>query len=490
MLFNSVLYFIFLAIVAIIYYLIPIQKLRNIFLLISSYFFYMQWNANYGYLLFFVTLITYIGSYLISSDSFRNDKKKKKLCLIISLSAVLFILFIFKYLNLFVGYTNIFLRFLNSPLLFRKPNIILPIGISFFILQSIGYLFDVYNGNIDYEKDFIVYALFVSFFPQLVAGPIERSKNLLHQFKQKIKFKYKNFQLSLYYILYGLTIKMVIADNLSKLVDNIYNKPTVYNGWYLIVATIAFSIQIYCDFYGYSIIAKGSARLLGIELMDNFLAPYYSKSIKEFWRRWHISLSTWFRDYIYIPLGGNRFGDYKTYVNLIIVFALSGLWHGNALSYLLWGLVNVLFIIIESIIEKKVNKNKNVEHKKGFINQLVTYILILFTFIIFRAGSLHNSRLVLANIFTNLNNLNTLSIDSIYKIWAIPQKMIYGTLFSIGLLFIIDYLKYKNISIINYITSKNIILRYYILILLFILIIIYGHYGDYYDPQKFIYFQF
>ena len=230
MLFNSALYLIFLVIVAIIYYLIPIQKLRNIFLLISSYFFYMQWNANYGYLLFFVTLITYLGSYFISLDVIKNDKKKKKLCLIISLSAVLFILFIFKYLNLFLGYTNTFLKFINAPLLFRRPNIILPIGISFFILQSIGYLFDVYRGNIEYEKDFIVYALFISFFPQLVAGPIERSKNLLYQFKEKIKFHYKNFQISLYYILYGLLIKMVIADNLSTLVNNIYDKPSIYNG--------------------------------------------------------------------------------------------------------------------------------------------------------------------------------------------------------------------------------------------------------------------
>ena len=490
MLFNSALYLIFLVIVAIIYYLIPIQKLRNIFLLISSYFFYMQWNANYGYLLFFVTLITYLGSYFISLDVIKNDKKKKKLCLIISLSAVLFILFIFKYLNLFLGYTNTFLKFINAPLLFRRPNIILPIGISFFILQSIGYLFDVYRGNIEYEKDFIVYALFISFFPQLVAGPIERSKNLLYQFKEKIKFHYKNFQISLYYILYGLLIKMVIADNLSTLVNNIYDKPSIYNGWYLIIATMAFSIQIYCDFYGYSIIAKGSAKLLGIELMDNFLAPYFSKSIKEFWRRWHISLSTWFRDYVYIPLGGSKNGEYKTYINIIIVFALSGLWHGSSLAFLVWGLINGLFIILESILNKFFNKNNDTISKKNLIHQIITYILILFTFVIFRSGSLHNSKIILENIFANLNNISVLSIENIFKVWAIPQKMIYGTLISMCLLFIIDYIEYKNISIIEYITNKNILIRYYILLLLFVLIIVYGHYGNYYDPQKFIYFQF
>ena len=253
---------------------------------------------------------------------------------------------------------------------------------------------------------------------------------------------------------------------------------------------MAFSIQIYCDFYGYSIIAKGSAKLLGIELMDNFLAPYFSKSIKEFWRRWHISLSTWFRDYVYIPLGGSKNGEYKTYINIIIVFALSGLWHGSSLAFLVWGLINGLFIILESILNKFFNKNNDTISKKNLIHQIITYILILFTFVIFRSGSLHNSKIILENIFANLNNISVLSIENIFKVWAIPQKMIYGTLISMCLLFIIDYIEYKNISIIEYITNKNILIRYYILLLLFVLIIVYGHYGNYYDPQKFIYFQF
>ena len=250
----------------------------------------MQWNSKYAYLLFAVTLITYLGGIFITSDKIKDDKKKKKICFIACLSINLLIIFIFKYLELFINYTNTAFNLVGMPKLFNRLNLVLPVGISFFILQSIGYLIDVYRGDIEVEKDFITYGLFVSFFPQLVAGPIERSKNLLHQFKNKIRFKYENFQRGIFYILYGLVIKMVIADNLSTLVDNIYVKPKVYAGWYLIIATIAFAMQIYCDFYGYSIIAKGSAKLLGIELMNNFDAPYFARSIKEFWHRWHIYL--------------------------------------------------------------------------------------------------------------------------------------------------------------------------------------------------------
>ncbi len=458
-------------------------------MLISSYFFYMQWNSKYAYLLFSVTLITYLGSIFITSDKIKEDKKKKKTCLIICLCVNLLILFVFKYLDLFINYTNTAFKFIGMPKLFNRLNLVLPVGISFFILQSLGYLIDVYRGDIEAEKDFITYGLFVSFFPQLVAGPIERSKNLLHQFKNKILFKYENFQKGLYLILYGLVIKMVIADNLSTLVDNIYAKPKVYTGWYLIIGTIAFAIQIYCDFYGYSIIAKGSAKLLGIELIDNFNAPYFARSINEFWHRWHISLSTWFRDYIYIPLGGNRHGRYKTYVNLLIVFTISGLWHGASFSFIIWGILNGLYQIIEDIYIKIFHKN-NRNYKKNILNLFVTILLILFSWILFRAGSWHNSKLIFNSLFTNLNNIFNLTIENIFKIWGIPNKMIYGTLLATCLLFLIDYAKYRKIDVLNYLTNKNVLIRYYILILLFVLIIVYGHYGDYYDPQKFIYFQF
>lgn len=489
MLFNSALYLIFLAIVVILYYIVPSQRVRNVFLLVSSYFFYMQWNSKYAYLLFFVTLITYLGAIFITSNIVKEDVKKKKICLIICLSVNLLILFAFKYLDLFINYTNTAFSFIGMPKLFNRLNLVLPVGISFFILQSLGYLIDVYRGDIEVEKDFITYGLFVSFFPQLVAGPIERSKNLLHQFKNKIKFKYENLQRGLYYIMYGLLIKMVIADNLSTLVDNIYAKPNVYTGWYLIIATLAFAIQIYCDFYGYSTIARGSAKLLGIELMNNFDAPYFARSIKEFWHRWHISLSTWFRDYVYIPLGGNKNGRVKTYLNLLIVFLISGLWHGASLSFILWGLINGLFQILEDIFERIFHKN-NLSYKKGIINLLLTNLLILFSWIFFRSGSWHNSKIVLSYLFSNLDNLSTFSFENLMKIWDVPLKLVNGTCFTILLLIFLDYIKYKKIDILNYITKKNIIIRYYIIILLFVLLIIFGHYGDYYDPQKFIYFQF
>ncbi|MDU5595662.1 MAG: MBOAT family O-acyltransferase, partial [Peptoniphilus rhinitidis] len=254
------------------------------------------------------------------------------LCFIINLG----ILFVFKYFNFFADLINNF----SGKDLNISIDVILPVGISFYTFQALGYTIDVYRKDLCAEKNFIDYALFVSFFPQLVAGPIERSINLLPQIKNPRKFSYENLISGLVLFFYGMFLKLIIADRAAILVNEVFRNYTNFSREVLIISAILFTLQIYCDFYSYSIMAKGSARILGINLMDNFKEPLLSKSITEFWRRWHISLSTWFKDYLYIPLGGNRKGKIKKYFNLIIVFLVSGLWHGADLSFVLWGLIH------------------------------------------------------------------------------------------------------------------------------------------------------
>lgn len=342
MLFNSLEFLIFFPVVILIYFIIP-KCVKQLWLLFSSYYFYMCWNAKYVLLILSLTCITYIGGLLI--ETFKHNIKceeEKKICLqkmIVALSFVfsMGILFYFKYIEFaFISMKRLFLL-INIQLSAPAFDIILPVGISFYTLQALSYIVDVYRAETHAEKNFCKYALFVSFFPQLVAGPIERSKNLLKQLSVPRSFCFENAWEGLLLMLWGYFLKIVLADRIALFVDTVYGDFTTYSGVYLIVATVLFAVQIYCDFSGYSVIAMGAAKILGISLMENFNAPYLSVSIHEFWRKWHISLSSWFRDYLYIPLGGNRKGKLRKYLNTMLVFLLSGLWHGAQLSFIAWG---------------------------------------------------------------------------------------------------------------------------------------------------------
>ncbi|SHJ48790.1 MBOAT family O-acyltransferase [Pseudobutyrivibrio xylanivorans] len=361
MLFNSSHFLVFFPIVILGYYIIS-SKFRYIWLLVASYYFYIQWNPAYVLLLFFSTAITYVGALVIEKITVES---KRKLCLFSVIFVNLAILGYFKYSSMFISYINKILIFADKKEIPWDYSIILPVGISFYTLQALGYLIDVYRKDIYAEHNFLRYALFISFFPQLVAGPIERSKNLLKQLAVPKRFSYENLRRGLIIMLYGFFLKVVIADRVAIFVNTVYKNPSTFNGYYIIIATMLFAIQIYCDFYGYSTIAKGVALTLGISLMDNFNAPYFSKSIKEFWRRWHISLSTWFRDYLYIPLGGNRKGTARKYLNLMIVFCVSGLWHGASMSFVIWGAMHGIYQIVEGLINKTFNKLK--ERFKDFL---------------------------------------------------------------------------------------------------------------------------
>ena len=398
MLFNSIDFLIFLPIVLVIYYIIP-MKYKHIWLLISSYYFYMCWNAKYVLLIFVSTVITYLSGILIDKvektwPDVNDIGKYKKLILALSFVSNLGILFYFKYINFTLDIVTRLLSKVNISMNVPVFDIILPVGISFYTFQALSYSVDVYRGEVAPEHDFFRYALFVSFFPQLVAGPIERSKNLLTQLREPRKFDFGYAFDGILLMLWGFFLKIVLADRIAIFVDTVYGDCEHYQGIYLIVATVLFAVQIYCDFSGYSSIAMGTAKLLGIELMDNFNAPYLSTSVADFWRRWHISLTSWFKDYLYIPLGGSKKGILRKYLNKMIVFMLSGLWHGAQLTFVVWGAINGLYQVIGEIlipIREKVSDALGVNRdSEGFcvLRAIVTFTMIDFSWIFFRADSL------------------------------------------------------------------------------------------------------
>lgn len=405
MLFNSLSFAIFLPIVFLTYWSLS-QKYRWVILLISSYYFYMSWNAKYVVLILFTTVISFVAGRLMENV---DKQSKKKILLLGTLVASLGVLFFFKYLNFISSSIWDFLELFSIHISPFTLKLLLPVGISFYTFQTLSYVIDVYNGEIKPEHHFGRYATFISFFPQLVAGPIERAGNLMPQIAQEQKFDYKTATLGLKYMAWGFFKKMVIADNLAIYVDSVFDSVYKFKGFSLILATVFFSFQIYCDFSGYSDIAIGTAKLFGINLMTNFKSPYLSASVKEFWSRWHISLSTWFRDYVYIPLGGNRVSNVRQKINVMITFLVSGLWHGANWTYVVWGGIHGVAQIIEDCITKR-----KPDKQSGIFRLLkipVVFIFCCFAWVFFRAKNITEAIYVMNNslfgIRTPLNYLIT-----------------------------------------------------------------------------------
>lgn len=494
MLFNSLQFLLFLPIVVLVFYFIP-NKFKQLWLLVASYYFYMCWNAKYGLLILFSTVITYLCGIIIEKLPSSNSKRIKTV-LTLGISINLIILFYFKYLNFALSIVSSILGKLHVSLTIPTFDILLPVGISFYTFQALGYVIDVYRGDIKAERNFVKYALFVSFFPQLVAGPIERSKNLLSQltWNEKMPLKRSNFQEGFLIILWGFFLKIVIADRIASFVDTIYNSSSEYSGAYFIVASILFAFQIYCDFYGYSSIAKGSARLLGIELMENFDAPYLQTTVAGFWKQWHISLTSWFRDYLYIPLGGNRKGNLRKYINIMIVFLISGLWHGANLSFVIWGGINGLYQVIGDSLKKfrkKIRKAFDIHIDTiGYkvIATIITFFMVDFAWIFFRANSFKQSLSIVKSIFTTYN----------------PWVLFDGSLFECGLdrpgflllglslliLLFADIMKKRGLCIRHLIIKQDDWCRCIIYVSAMVFLLIFGVYGSNYDASAFIYFQF
>ncbi|MFC4163199.1 MBOAT family O-acyltransferase [Epilithonimonas zeae] len=484
MLFNSINFAIFLPIVFILYWFFTKRnlKIQNKLLLISSYFFYACWDWRFLFLLLFSTLLDYLTG--LKMQTSENQKQKKRwfwLSVIINLG----FLGIFKYYNFFAeSFADIMsnLGWTVSPLMI---NIILPVGISFYTFHGLSYIIDIYKNRIKAEKSFINYAVFVSFFPLLVAGPIERATHLLPQIKKQRSFDYFQAIDGLRQILWGLFKKIVIADNCAIYANEIFNNYADMNGSSLILGAIFFTFQIYGDFSGYSDIALGTARLFGIELLQNFAFPYFSRDIAEFWRRWHISLSSWFKDYIYIPLGGSKGGDWMRIRNTLIIFIISGFWHGANWTFIVWGFLNALFIMPSIIMKTNRNNIKTVAEGrllptiKEFIQMILTFGLTVFAWIFFRSENLGQAVNYILGIFS-------LSVFDIPKFDGIENSK---TIIVLLIIFIITEWRGREnkyaLERLKIIKSKT--LRWIIYILVLLSIYFYGNFGE---TVEFIYFQF
>ncbi|MCR5672028.1 MAG: MBOAT family protein [Butyrivibrio sp.] len=491
MLFNSLQFLVFFPIVLILFYALP-NKLKKYWLLIASYFFYMCWNARYALLLLTSTLVTYISGILI--DKWKDDAKKKKLTVAFSFVINLLILFFFKYMNFAMdtisGIAGTAGIVLNVP----EFDIILPVGISFYTFQALSYTMDVYRGDIYAERDFITYALYVSFFPQLVAGPIERSKNLLKQLNLFLKFDFERAVDGFMIMLWGYFLKVVMADRIAIFVDRVYGNMDKYGGCYLILATVLFAVQIYCDFAGYSTIAVGAAKIMGINIMENFKAPYLSLTVGEFWRNWHISLTSWFKDYLYIPLGGSRKGQARKYINKMIVFLVSGLWHGADFSYVVWGGLNGFYQVVGEMLmpvrDKAVKifglNRESIGHK--VMSTFVTFALVDFAWIFFRAKDMASALKAVKSMLTVYNPW-VLFDGSVYNC-GLNAKEYWLMIICILVLLWADIRKKKGIVIREVIRKQDPWCRILLLAIFVSFILIFGIWGTGYNDTSFIYFQF
>ena len=401
MLFNSFEFLIFFPLVIAIYFLLP-HKARKYFLLAASLYFYMSFIPKYIVILGFTTVVDYTAARLIAHFSEKNAAKKTVFIVGVLLNVGLLVLF--KYLGV-LGDTINFFGHMVSMKTVVLPELILPIGISFHTFQSMGYLIDVYKGRVPAERNFFDFALFLMFFPQLVAGPIERTENLMGQLKEKHYLLPENIAAGGRIMLFGMFKKVVVADSLAMVADRVFNNVEKFSGFGLLIGVLCFTFQIYCDFSGYSEIAIGCAKVMGINLMKNFDAPYFSASVPEFWRRWHISLSSWFKDYLYIPLGGNRVSKPRWIFNQLVTFTVSGIWHGAGYTYVVWGFLNGVYIVVARFVKPVKEKIAKLLHLEGKsyitapFSTLITFSLISFSWIFFRANTFSDAFYIIKNLF-------------------------------------------------------------------------------------------
>ncbi len=454
----------------------------------------MNWNPRYGTLLAVSTAITYCSGLLIERAGCLPDPKRaakwKKLWVAASFILNLGILGVFKYLNFFNEIYTDLVSLLGISVERMKFDLLLPIGISFYTFQALSYTVDVYRGDLKPERNFGKYALFVSFFPQLVAGPIEKSKDLLPQFSKAQSFDYDRAKRGLLLMLWGYFQKVVVADRLAQLVKTVYSSPGKYFGVEVAVANLFFAFQIYCDFAGYSNIAIGAAQVLGYSLTTNFSRPYFSQSIKEFWRRWHITLGAWFRDYLYIPLGGNRCSRVRHCLNLFLVFAVCGLWHGASFTFVFWGTLHGLYQIFGLLLKParqraaKALKIDPDSRPSRFLKALFTFLLVDFAWIFFRANTLSDAFTLIGNLFRPAD----LSNGALFSL-GLKAPEFFAALAGIAIVLIVDAVSQK-IDLRALLLKKNTAVRWTAYLSAALIILIFGIYGSQYTAQQFIYFQF
>lgn len=499
MLFNSIEFMVFFPSVCILYYLIP-SRAKNLFLLACSYFFYMCWNPKYALILLISTAITYYCGLLLGrSDGIEDEEKRirnKKLCIASAFILNLGILFFFKYFNLFSRTLNSVFALLHIHVNVPFFDVLLPAGISFYTFKVLSYIMDVYRKDIPAETDFIRYALYVSFFPQLAQGPIAHAKDMLPQFSEEHVFDWYNIRRGLLLMLYGYFQKAVLASWLGMIVDTVYGNWANCSGLQLLIATVCFAFQLYSDFAGYSCIAIGAGEVMGFTTLDNFNVPYLSKSVSEFWRRWHISLSTWFRDYLYIPLGGNRKGKWIKYFNIMTVFLVSGLWHGAEYHYIAWGGLNGLFQIIGDLLRPLRTRTLQLLHiqKNSAVHNIFrvifTFILILITWVFFRAPSLVESVYILEKILIGFGTSAWRALPDGLKGLGIDRPVLMLLVASMIILIFFDVMKYRNICVRDFILKQKPYVRWTLYYAAVTAILVFGVYGPGYSSTEFMYIQF
>jgi D-alanyl-lipoteichoic acid acyltransferase DltB (MBOAT superfamily) len=483
MLFNSIDFAIFLPVVLIAYwgFLNKNLKLQNFLILVSSYIFYAWWDWRFLFLIILSTVVDFIVAKFVYKS---NDEFSRKFFLLVSFVFNIGLLFYFKYYNFFLDSFLTAFSFFGRKLDISSLSIVLPVGISFYTFQTLSYTIDVYRKKLTPSKDFIAFSAFVSFFPQLVAGPIERATNLLPQFVKTRSFNYSKAIDGLRQILWGLFKKVVIADNCAEYVNQIFNNSDEYSGSVLFLGAFFFAFQIYGDFSGYSDIAIGTARLFGFHLMMNFNFPYFSRDISEFWRRWHISLTTWFRDYIYIPLGGSRGGLCLRIRNVLIIFIISGIWHGANFTFIFWGIVHAIFFIPLLVFNKNrkyvntvVGGNGNPIKLSDILSILITFTLVVLAWIAFRADNIGHAFSIYSKIFS-------------FSFFSIPRGGlglgVVFVMFLVIVFLIVEWFgRFYQFGIQNFGKNWPKIYRWIFYYVLILSILFFGG-----NKQEFIYFQF
>lgn len=466
----------FFVIFLILYYILP-KKFQNILLLLGSFYFYISIQSEFFVLLVFGIIFTYFISRLLF-------KQKRKLYLILGLIYHIGILFVFKYFNFFS--MNIF-RILKSFEIVKDPYLLkfgLPIGISFYTFEAMSFLIDIYRDKIK-SADLIEIAMYLSFFPTILSGPIERFNNLKEQFAIEREFDFEILKSGFFLFIIGATKKVGIANVLSNITKPVFESPEFYSGWPILITAICFTFQIYYDFSGYSDMARGISKMLGIKVMENFKSPYFSKSIPEFWRRWHISLSTWFRDYVYFPLGGSRVSKWRKYFNYMVVFVLSGLWHGAANTFIIWGIYYGILMAF-SDIKRNIFKNDFFEKINRIIGPVFVFILSTIGWIIFNSGSVSDAVLMMSSTFKNLGIYPIDFIDAVgFSKIRILELLILMSLIA----FLNNSADKKGIFVEDFLMQKPFVLRILIMYIFIFITLMFGGYG-YEETTEFIYFQF
>lgn len=493
MTFNSIDFLLFFPLVILIYYIVPV-KLRYIWLLIASYYFYSSWNVRYIIYLVPISFITYILGLALewAETGGAGEQRKrnvKRLIIAVGTIVTIGILGILKYTDFFI--INLNRIMIPCGITLKEPewDLLLPVGISFYTLQALGYLIDIYRGKTHAEKNIFRYALFLAFFPTIMSGPVERAGNLLKQLQGKIYLKVENLRYGLLSLAWGLFLKLVVADNMAVIVNGVIGDWQSWKGCEIAMAVVIFGAQIYCDFNGYSQMAVGTAKILGIDIIKNFSAPYLAENVKEFWRRWHISLTSWFTEYLYIPLGGNRKGTVRKYINTLIVFGISGLWHGASLNFVAWGLLNGIYLIIYDMYSQ-IQKKRVPDRRLGtrVCKSILTFLAVDFAWLFFVMPDMGEA---IGALLHSIQNFKApwLFSEGIFNMFP-GRRELFNILVSSSIVFGVDNMEYRGIDFREAVFGQNKAVRWLIYLFLTGMIILYGAYGGDYQQKAFIYFEF